>query len=136
VNDNDWLEPLRKKNLALLIFSAACTHAAEIYILAGTGNSPDPEPVAFQLISSTFVNPALDGAFVTFSCAELDSNTNCNSADNPAITFLDTSASPAGYSDVIRFAATDQVEYDFYFPTGALPGCIQTTRCLVSTPER
>ena len=111
--------------VVVLMLTAASIQAEVIYDFAGTGTAFTTfsgtifpaEPVAFQLTVPNFVNPAVGDPAVEFTCAQLDSNTNCFIG----IFFSKgTSAFPAA----LQFDAADDVAYIFYFPTGAfgVPG--------------
>jgi hypothetical protein len=105
--------------LVVLMLTAASIQAGVIYDFVGTGSATPftpPEPVAFQLTVPDFVNPPLNGPFVFFTCAQFDSSTNC--APSGEESFSNQSALGA-FSAQLGFDATNGVEYDFFFPTGA-----------------
>lgn len=110
----------------LLFFPVGILHASTIYTFSGTGtalvtpnlNMP-AEPVSFQLTSATFINPPLNGPDdLEFTCAQLDSGTNCGLA----IFFSNQSVSLPSYSADLQFDAADDTAYIFYFPSGAFDG--------------
>jgi hypothetical protein len=95
------------------------------YDFVGTGaafSTPSstfsPEPVGFLLTVSNFVNPPMNGGFVLFTCGQLVSSTNCLVGLPDAVTFSNQSVL-GGFSAQLTFAATNNVEYAFFFPTGA-----------------
>jgi hypothetical protein len=103
---------------------AVSVRASVIYDFVGTGSAfttPTqtfaPEPMAFQLTLSGFVNPPLDGPIAAFTCAQFDSSTNCDPAFLGAV-FSNQSAGGA-FSAQLQFNATNGAGYIFYFPTGA-----------------
>lgn len=107
--------------LAGLVLTGVFGQASVIYTFDGTGTGVpglDPEPVAFTLTVPTFINPS-PGGFVSFTCAQLDSNTNCQSdASFPQIVFipgLPAAADPA----IVSFYATNNAGYFFRFYFGA-----------------
>jgi hypothetical protein len=118
------------KALVVLALGAASVRASVIYSFLGTGTfgtsvttgmsiTTDPEPVAFQLTTPSFLNPPgctpVFCAPLSFSCGQLDSNTNCLVwGDSPSVGFFKR------FNDVILFSASNNVEYAFYFPLGAL----------------
>ncbi|HEV3331318.1 MAG TPA: hypothetical protein VG096_10075 [Bryobacteraceae bacterium] len=103
---------------------AVSVRASVIYDFVGTGSAFTtatqtfaPEPVAFQLTLSDFVNPPLDGPIAAFPCAQFDSSTNCDPAFLGAV-FSNQSAGGA-FSAQLQFNATNGAGYIFYFPAGA-----------------
>jgi hypothetical protein len=126
------------KALVVLVLGAASVQASVIYSFLGTGTfgtsvttgmsiTTDPEPVAFQLTTPSFLNPpGCSPIFcnpVSFSCGQLDSSTNCLvQGDSPSVGFFKR------FTDVILFSASNNVEYAFDFPLGALgaPGVYST----------
>jgi hypothetical protein len=101
--------------VVVLVLSAVATQASVVYNFVGTGLPS--EPMAFQLTVSDFVNPPLGnpGPFVDFTCAQLDSSTNCDS-QLPGISF---SNQGVAFSAQLTFDAINNTEYAFFFPTGA-----------------
>src|SRR5258708_7421622 len=80
--------------LAGLVLTGVFGQASVIYTFVGTGTGtiaccgiPD-EPVAFTLTLPTFITIP-NGGFAGFTCAQLDSSTNCqSSASFPQIDFI------------------------------------------------
>lgn len=108
--------PAITKAVILLILAAASGWAGVIYTFVGTGlgleGLPD-EPVAFQLTVPSFIAVPGD-TDVTFSCAQLDSNTNCAEQGTG---FWDDTDFP--YFAVVTFFASDLRDYPFFFPAGS-----------------
>jgi hypothetical protein len=102
------------KAVVVLTLSAASIQASIIYNFVGTGLPS--EPVAFHLTVPNFVNPPLDGPFVSFTCAQFDSSTNCEPL---GATFFSNQSGLGAFSAQIQFDATNDVGYVFSFPTGA-----------------
>jgi hypothetical protein len=118
------------KALVVLAFAAASVQASVIYSFLGTGTfgtsvtsgmtiTTVPESVAFQLTTTSFLNPPTCSPGgcdpLSFSCDQLDSSTNCLvQGDSPSIGFF------SRFNDVILFSASNNFEYAFYFPLGAL----------------
>ena len=123
-----------------LILSSGSAHADSIvYNFVGTGaaiSNPlvtfPEQPVGFQLTAPDFVNPPhLIGGpptsmhFATFTCAQLDTSTNCR----PTGTTLVLSNQGTGpLTANMDFLAANSVTYVFFFPTGAFgaPGTYST----------
>jgi len=84
-----------------------------------TGQTVPAEPVAFQLTVPDFLNPPLNGAFGSFSCAQLDSSTNCDSS-NPTAILLGNSSLNGTFGTILFFDASNSYGYIFFFPSGAL----------------
>jgi hypothetical protein len=118
---------LAKVMVVLTLFSAS-VQAEVVYDFVGTGTAlpPDQDPpsglpaeqVAFQLTVPNFLNPPLtspptSAIFVDFTCAQLDSSTNCSSGIN----FSNQSVGGA-FSAQLGFDTT-YAAYAFFFPTGA-----------------
>ena len=103
------------KVVVISMLAAASIHANVIYTFVGTGES-GPEPVAFQLTVPDFVHPPNSGSFVEFTCAQLDSSTNC---DPSGIETFSYQSVMEGFSAQLTFEATNDTEYGFFFPTGA-----------------
>ena len=128
---------------ALLAVTAASGRADVIYSFTGTGPawlSFPTEPVAFQLTVPDFINLPVDTHLLTFTCAQLDSETNCHSVPY-GVSFKNVSGIPDlnfvwGLASQIGFAAVDNVEYFFYFPIGAFdaPGVYNTDLFPISAP--
>jgi hypothetical protein len=105
--------------VAFLITVAA--HAdSVVYIFAGTDNSVEsPEPEAFQLTVSDFIDPSPDSFGVDFTCAELDSSTNCGT---PGVMFTDQTVLGA-FSAQLQFDAPIAGSiYDFPADAFTTPG--------------
>jgi hypothetical protein len=107
--------------VVVLMLSAVSVQASAIYNFVGTGlpnaGAGQPsEPVAFQLTVANFLNPPLDGSFVIFTCAQLDSSTNCDPQD---VETFSTQTSLGAFSAQLTFDANNNVEYGFFFSTGA-----------------
>jgi hypothetical protein len=118
------------KVVVVLALGAASVQASVIYSFLGTGTSgtsvttgmsvtTDPEPVAFQLTTPSFLNPpGCSPLFcdpLSFSCDQLDSSTNCLvQGDSLSVGFF------TRFDDVILFSASNDVQYGFSFPLGAL----------------
>jgi hypothetical protein len=116
--------------LVVLALGTASVQGSVIYSFLGTGTfgtsvttgmsiTTVPEPVAFQLTTPSFLNPrSCDPIMcdpVPFSCGQLDSSTNCLvQGDSPSVGFF------YRYYDTILFSASNNVEYAFNFPIGAL----------------
>jgi hypothetical protein len=101
------------------MYSSKCA-----YEFTGTGTAipsiPLPaEPVAFQLTVPDFINPFGNGVFVMFTCAQLDSSTNCQGAPVFAVFFQNSNPAPGGFSAILNFDAADDAGYTFFFPAGA-----------------
>lgn len=111
------------KVLVVLALTAASSQAGVIYDFIGTGVPNGPEPVSFHLTVPDFLNPPLDAGFPTgwafFSCAQLDSSTNCASGDPMAVGFSNQDFSIPSLSAFLTFRASNANEYMFYFPSGA-----------------
>jgi hypothetical protein len=111
--------------VALLMLPAASARADTIYNFAGTGTAFGPfpaEPVAFQLTVPNYINPPLEsGVWVAFTCAQLDSSTNCgeNGVWAPDAVFFSQDVAIPAFSAIISFNAADDVGYVFDFPAGA-----------------
>jgi len=120
---------------ALLTIAWATAQAAPVtYNFVGTGAAFDGhpnEPVAFHLTVPDFVDPT-GGEFVFFSCAQVDSSTNCDFSLSAAIGFSDFPS--GGFSALLEFNAVNGVAYFFIFPTGAFgsPGFYTTPGVIVN----
>jgi hypothetical protein len=60
--------------------------------------------------------------FVNFTCAQLTSSTNCDTANPDAVSFSNQSAggaAAAGFSAQLGFGASNDVSYGFFFPADA-----------------
>ena len=102
------------KAVMLFVLSAASIHASVIYNFVGTGI--DNEPMAFQLTVPTFVSPPLNGAFVGFTCGQMNSSTNCdNSVPAGNSIFFARYNTPSPSSDYIQFDASNGSGYLIYF---------------------
>ena len=130
----------------LPVFGASVAHASSVtYSFVGIGGAtltvPD-EPVAFELTVPAFIIPAI-GTHIDFTCAQMNSSTNCGLAPNPYGAFFSSGST-------LQFDASNNVGYVFNFPTGAFgavgtysaipdpfPGAEQNTGTLTvtSTPE-
>jgi hypothetical protein len=111
---------IMKHVVVLMAFAAASLQGSTIYTFVGTGLPSTP--LTFQLTVPSAVNPQLDTGFTFFSCSQLITNANCQSALTApfgAVTFSNQSNSPAGFSAIITFATVDNGEFVFFFPTGA-----------------
>ena len=114
------------KGLVALTLSAASIPASVIYSFVGTGQfvgleQTPAEPVAFQLTVPAFLSvPGCNPGGcrpLSFTCAQLDSNTNCLlQGDSPSVGFF------RRFNDVVLFAASNTIQYDFYFPLHAFEG--------------
>jgi len=113
-----------------LMLTATSVHASSItYDFVGTGSAAfhkPPEPVAFQLTVSNFVNPPLNAGSVFFPCSELDSSTNCYIG----VWFSQSNTGGPSLQDYIAFDASNNAGYLFYFPVGSFgtPGSYTATR--------
>ena len=95
---------------------AASAHGSSIiFTFSGTDTSGAiPEPEMFQLTVPDFINPALNGFGVDFTCDQLDLTSACVS---PGLIFSEQSVLGA-FSDQLQFNSPDAASvYDF--PTGA-----------------
>ena len=110
------------KGLVVLMLSAASIPASVIYSFVGTGQfgalgQTPATPVAFQLTVPAFLklpdcapgecNP------LSFTCAQLDSYTNCFQGDFPSVRLV------ARFSSYLLFAVSDTTSYSFPFPLHA-----------------
>jgi hypothetical protein len=89
-------------------------------------------PVGFVLSVPSFVNPPFVNtfppnplSFVSFTCAQMESSTNCRPSGN-AVTFSNQGSGP--FTANLSFAASNNATYIFFFPTGAFgtPGVYTT----------
>ena len=115
--------------LVVLALTTGFAEASVIYDFAGTGGAISnpfvtlpPQPVAFKLTVADFIDPPLNippsfPVFVTFSCGQLDSSTNCGSAFSQAIVF--SNQGPSQFSALLDFTSNNNVSYAFDFPTAA-----------------
>jgi len=74
------------------------------------------------LTAADFIDPPLNIPpslliFVTFSCSQLDSSTNCGSAISQAIVF--SNQRPSQFSALLDFTSNNNVSYAFASPTAA-----------------
>jgi hypothetical protein len=104
------------KLLVLLVAAAASGQASIIYNFTGTGLPS--ETVGFELIVSSFVNPAVDGPITAFGCIQLAASTNCQSGNPDAIIFSNQSVL-GNFSAQLEFFASNNTSYNFDFPSGA-----------------
>src|SRR5882672_9072145 len=113
------MHTITKALVVLLMLSTGSVHGSVIYSFVGTGEfvgiqQTPAEPVAFQLTTPEFLNlpicrPATACFPVTFTCAQLDSSTNClQQAAGPGVGFF------FRFNDIILFTASNNTQYDFY----------------------
>jgi len=106
----------------ILVVTACAAQASVVYSFAGTGDAfstVPAEPEAFQLAVPKFLAPPPNGS-ITFSCAQLDSSTNCNVASGPfAVYFSNFPSNSLGAADTLEFVATNDIAYLFDFMNGA-----------------
>jgi len=128
--------------LAGLVLTWVLGQASVIYTFVGTG-LPD-EPVAFVLTVPTFItpNPLGPAGSVTFTCAQLDSSTNCSDSPLPGISFtLGSTIVPK--DALLQFDATNATLYNFLFANDAFAtpdiynahGYESVTLTVASVPE-
>jgi hypothetical protein len=104
------------KTVIVLTLTAASMQASVIYNFAGIGlPGTDNEPLAFHLTVPNFINPG--SGLVSFTCAQADSNTNCDPTV-PALIFSIASVN-TGFTANLQFDATNNTGYVFDFATGA-----------------
>ena len=111
--------------LAGLVLTGVFGQASVIYTFSGTGNGSGPdEPVAFELTVPTFITP-----IVGFTCAQLDSSTDCQSNAPLASIFFLNGDPFTGSPAMVEFNATNGTNYyfDFYFGAFATPGTYATS---------
>ena len=102
-----------RRLLAALLIATAAHAASVVYIFAGTDNTGgSPEPEAFRLIVPDFINPPPGGAGVDFTCAQLESSTNCSS---PGVIFSEQNGA---FSAQLQFDSPI-VGSIYAFPSGA-----------------
>ena len=121
---------------AALLLGAGSAHAdSVIYTFAGTGaaiSNPfvtiPAQQLGFQLTVSTFINPPFPvgnppnpGSFVSFTCAQLDTSTNCRPTGT---TVIFSNQGTGSFTADLQFIAANSVTYAFQFPTGSfgVPG--------------
>jgi hypothetical protein len=99
--------------LAAFLIAAAARAESIVYIFVGTDNTgQSPEPEAFQLTVSDFIDPPAGGEGVDFDCDQLELSTNCAS---PGIIFSDQNGA---FSAQLQFDAP-VVGSIYAFPAGA-----------------
>jgi hypothetical protein len=135
---------------ALLMLTAASSRADVIYDFSGTGAASlfhPKEPVAFQLTTPDFIDIDPSGGLALFSCAQMDSTTNCKAAAPGAIVFAAGNIHVFNYVfpyNRINFLAANNALYSFYFQADAFetPGVYTSldpfnpgTLSVTETPE-
>ena len=115
--------------LIAIALTAGLAEASVIYDFVGTGGAISnpfvtlpPQPVGFKLTVADFINPPLAipptlPVFVTFSCGQLDSSTNCGALFSQAIVFSNQGSGQ--FSALMQFTSNNNVSYGFDFPAGA-----------------
>ena len=112
------------------VVAVTSAHGGIVYTFSGINLAnfgfPD-DPVAFQLTAPNFVNPPLNGGFVFFTSAQLDSSTNCPSPPLFCIAFSNQSADGFFSAQLDFNDGHTNSEPAFFFPAGAFgaPGVYQ-----------
>jgi hypothetical protein len=99
--------------LFLVLFGAIGARADVIYTFLATDASFPGGQLAFQLTVPDFIDAPIDTESLFFSCAQLDSSTNCG--DTVAFWISSGSSSP----DQLDFGADNSIDYAFGFPGGS-----------------
>jgi len=106
--------------LAGLVLTGVFGHASVIYTFVGTGIDTPDEAVAFELTVPTFITLTPAGAAVSFTCAQLDSSTNCSDAPLTGVGFsLGPSLLLNPFAALVQFDATNGTLYNFNFANDA-----------------